>query len=183
MEGWQDTLSLLRAGDRDAKDRVVRLVIGSLRTTGAYRLRDAWDDVVQDVLVALLEHGPDAPNDGAVVAYIRRSTLRRYVDLVRKEQGRRRAGDPVSAGWRCNVSLAEAESHLTAEPALPEIDLSRGFLRLEPALRDVLRCKYALRCTDSEGAAQLGHSLSTYKRLLSRALVELRRSLVEEETW
>lgn len=185
MPGWRETLEALRRGDRRARDRIARLIVGTLQATRAYALRDAWDDLVQDVLASLLESGPEAPDDAAVAAYIRRTTTRRCVDWVRKEQGRRRAGSASGPGWRRHVPLEAATLSGSDEASLDaslRLDLRRALDRLEPRRRRVLECKYALGCTDADGAARTGEALGTYKRLARQALAELRRALVSSET-
>ena len=183
MPGWYDTLEALRRGETGARDRIARLIVGTLQAMRAYRLRESWDDLVQDVIIALLERGPDSADDGAVAAYIRRATSSRYVDLLRKQAGRRRAGPIESAGWRRLVPLEEAGPELSDGGALEarfQLDLERALERLDSRRRRVLDCKYGLGCTDAEGAARAGESLGTYKRLLREALLELRKALVEE---
>lgn len=183
MSGWYAALEALRRGDAGARDRIARLIVGTLQAMRAYRLRESWDDLVQDVMAALLERGPQAEDDAAVAAYVRRATMRRYVDLVRKEAGRRSAGSGTSAGWRRPVPLEEADPELAHGAALDArlvLDLERALERLDPRRRRVLDCKYGLGCTDAEGAARLGESLGTYKRLVGEALLELRKALVSD---
>jgi RNA polymerase sigma-70 factor (ECF subfamily) len=181
MVSWYATLDALREGDLEAKDRVARLVIGALRSYGAYDQRDQWDDVVQDVLITLLKQRPREEDDRSVAAWIQRMTTRRYLDQVRKEQGRRRAGNSPSAGWRRNIPFDE--KRLRDEDTLAEgvqLDLARALAELPPRKRNILECKYALGCKDIEGAERLGESLGTYKRLASEALRELRRRLTDD---
>lgn len=181
MQSWSETLDALRQGDLEARDRVARLVIGALRSFGAYDQRDHWDDVVQDVFLTLLQQSPRAQDDRAVAAWIQRVTTHRYLDQIRKEQGRRRAGSAPSAGWRRNVPLEE--DRLLDETTLGESvkhDLAAALAALEPRKRSILECKYALGCKDAEGAAKLGESLGTYKRLASEALRELRLALMRD---
>ena len=180
---WEKTLAALRAGDLEARDRVVRLVVGALSSFGAYELRDAWDDIVQEVLMAALQQCPRSEDDRGVAAWLRQIALHRYLDQLRKEQGRRRAGNPETAGWRRNVPIDE--SLLRDERALEqglEVDLARALEALEPRLHAVVKCKYALGCTDEEGAERLGESLGTYKRLARQALGALREALLERGT-
>src|SRR5262245_12115825 len=92
VSSWRETLEDLRRGDIVARDRVSRLVVGVLQAMRAYQLRDSWDDLVQDVMITLLEHQPEAHDDASVAAYLRSVTTRRYFDLLRKEAGRRRNG-------------------------------------------------------------------------------------------
>jgi RNA polymerase sigma factor (sigma-70 family) len=181
MIGWSDTLDALRRGDLAARDRLACLVVGTLQAMRAYTLRESWDDLVQDVLVMLLEHGPASSDDGAVAAYVRRATAHRYVDLLRKEQGRRRSG---AAGWRRQVSLDEARE-LPTEADLDgrlQVDLSRALAALGARHRRVLECKYELGCTDPEGAERCGEALGTYKRLVREALASVRRGLIPDDS-
>jgi RNA polymerase sigma factor (sigma-70 family) len=181
MPSWSETLAALRAGDLEARDRVARLVIGALASAGAYDRRDSWDDLVQEVFLTLLQDSPHSETDAAVAAWIRRVATNRYLDLLRKEEGRRRAGNPPTAGWRRNVPLEEDrlrdEAHL--DRGLQH-DIARVLTALEPRLRRVIECKYALGCTDAEGAARLDESLGTYKRLVGQALRALRQGLVKD---
>jgi RNA polymerase sigma factor (sigma-70 family) len=181
MPSWSETLSALREGDLDARDRVVRLVIGALRSFGAYDQRDSWDDVVQDVLLTLLQKGPSSDEDGAAAAWIRRVTTHRYLDGLRREYGRRREGGAPGAGWRRHVPLEDGR--LPDEATLDEglqYDLAGALDALAPRKRRILECKYTLGCTDAEGAQRLGESLGSYKRLVREALGELRRALLED---
>ena len=181
MPCWSETLAALREGELDARNRVARLVIGVLSSMGAYDRRDSWDDVVQDVLLTLLEQGPRSDGDATVAAWIRRVATHRFVDQLRKEEGRRRAGEGQTAGWRRNVALDEAR--LPAANSIDESlqhDLAGALASLVPRKRRIIECKYALGCTDAEGAERLGESLGTYKRLVSQALAELRHALVHE---
>ncbi len=149
----------------------------------AYQLRDSWDDLVQDVMITLLEHQPEAHDDASVAAYLRSVTTRRYFDLLRKEAGRRRNGGGASSGWRRNVPLEDAVLEPASAGTLDqrlEIDLERALERLEPRRRRILESKYALGCTDAEGAATVGEALGTYKRLLREALFELRQALLAD---
>ena len=116
-----------------------------------------------------------------MAAWIRRVATHRYLDQLRKEQGRRRAGNGPTAGWRRNVPLEEGRlpDETTLDASLVH-DLAGACAALEPRKRQVLQCKYALGCTDAEGAARLGESLGTYKRLVRQALAELRAALVQD---
>ena len=60
------------------------------------------------------------------------------------------------------------------------IHLSRALETLPPRLQRILEHKYALGCTDAEGAERAGEALGTYKRLLRQALAELRARIGDE---
>ena len=60
--------------------------------------------------------------------WIRRIATHRFVDQMRKQEGRRRAGEGQTAGWRRNVALEDA--HLPTANSLDEslrADLRQSF--------------------------------------------------------
>ena len=83
MGDWGAVLEDLSRGELSAFDRVTRLVTGYLSRIGAYRHRDSWDDLVQEVLMALLANPPTSRESGAVVRHIQTTTYRKFVDEVR----------------------------------------------------------------------------------------------------
>lgn len=188
MDDWSQILAALRDGDLAAFDRVTRLITGYLSRLGAYEQRDSWDDLVQEVLVSVLRGPPASSEPAQVVRHIQTTTHRKLVDQIRREQGRRRtdASDPKAAsGWRRNVSLDDHEGavslfpdHESAQAGLDE-GLRKALAGLGERERRAVECRYVLGCSNEEGAERLEVSLATYKRVLSRALGELRARLVD----
>lgn len=83
-------------------------------------------------------------------------------------------------GWRRNIPLDDVIDELHDETVFEnrlDLDLRAALEDLAVRKRHVLECKYFLGHTDSDGAAKLGESLGTYKRLAREALAELRLAL------
>lgn len=190
MDDWSQILDALRDGDLAAFDRVTRLITGYLARIGAYDRRDAWDDLVQEVLISILRTPPTSRESGQIVRHVQTTTHRKFVDQIRRERGRRRAGadgaegEEEGQGWRRSVPFddeAGATGSLSDfEPARVAFDegLRKALEDLGERERHAVECRYVLGCSNDEGAARLEVSLATYKRVLSRAIGELRARLV-----
>ncbi len=185
MDDWTKAIEGLLAGDQVASDRVVTLITQYLAHIGAYHLRDSWDDLIQEVLISILQSPPRSPTSVKVVRYIQTTTYRKYIDEIRREQGRRRrvddSGDSLSEGWRKNVPFDESIAASGAQESWEEqLDpcLRIALDALEERKRLVIECRYTLGCTNAEGATRLAIPLGTYKRLLRQGLSELGESLL-----
>lgn len=186
MVSWEGLAERLREGDVVAADAVARFVTGYLATLGAYRARDSWDDLVQEVLLAMLRNPPTRSDAAATTSWLRSTTHRAYVDHIRKERGRRRrkAGEPADSalGWRRNVPLDEVGPLRDTGSGDPDAGLDEGLSkaleRLDERTRRVLMARYVLGHSNPEGAAAVGESVSTYRRLLEGGLARLREMLV-----
>jgi RNA polymerase sigma factor (sigma-70 family) len=177
----------MAAGDLSATDRIITLITNYLTCIGAYRYRDAWDDFVQEVLISLLKSPPRAPEAGAIVRHIQTTTYRKYIDEIRREQGRRReraeGEDTQAQGWRRNVALDEVVELGELEGFwAKQMDpgLRKALGGIEERKRRVVETRYLLGCTNEEGSSRLEIPLGTYKRLLSQGLAELRALLLPE---
>ena len=186
MTDWAETLDGLRAGDLAATNSVIALITRYLASTGAFKLRDSWDDLVQEVLMTLLQKPPRSREPGAIVRHIQTTTYRRYIDEIRRIQGRKRKDGEGDAGgaWRRNVALDEALE--LAEPEdfwSRQMDLGvRGALdRLEAPQRRALVAVYLTGFTYDEAAAHLGVPLGTLKGQLREGLARLRAMLLEKD--
>lgn len=181
MDSWIRALQGLREGRLEAFDHFSNFITGYLAALGAYQARDSWDDLVQDVLIALLQNPPESQDSGAIASHVRTTTYRKYVDYIRRERGRRRRKGEASVGWKSKVPLDEvpnlADPHASWENP-PEPGLRDALARLDERKRRVIECRYFLGHSNEEGAAHTGDSLATYKRLLAAALEELRQVLV-----
>jgi RNA polymerase sigma-70 factor (ECF subfamily) len=184
---WAETVEGLTAGQLAATDRVITLITKYLARIGAYQFRDAWDDLVQEVLISLLKSPPKSAESGAIVRHIQTTTYRKYIDEIRRERGRRRQPEGSQGlepqGWRRSVALDDA-----AEISEPEdfwarqMDpgIRKALDSLDDRKRQVVECRYLLGCTNEEAASRLEIPLGTFKRLLAQGLVELREILVPD---
>ena len=118
MTDWVEKLDGLRAGELEATNHIIALITRYLASIGAFRLRDSWDDLVQEVLIALLRHPPDSREPGAIVRHIQTTSYRRYIDEIRRVEGRKRSNESDGvggAGWRRNVSFDEIPESAEAD--------------------------------------------------------------------
>ncbi len=189
VDDWAKAIEGLLAGDPVATDRVNTLITQHLAHIGAYQLRDSWDDLVQEVLISILQSPPRSETPVAIVRHIQTTTYRKYIDEIRREQGRRQrvdeSGASFSMGWRRNVPLDEALA--VGEPEeFWEKQLDPGVRHaleaLEERKRRVIECRYLLGDTNKEGATRLAIPLGTYKRLLRQGLSELGDSLLPADS-
>ena len=189
MDDWSEILESLGRGELTSFDRVTRLVTSYLSRIGAYDYRDSWDDLVQEVLISLLRTPPASNESGAIVRHIQTTTQRKFIDQVRRERGRRRT-DSVQpdegSGWRVNVPFDESVERNLERDANNSFDLldtglRKALDRLDDRQRLAIDSRYALGCSNEEGAKRLRVSVATYKRVLSAAIGELRSQLVPAE--
>ena len=187
VSDWLQTLEGLAKGELVATNQVITLITRYLASIGAFRVRDLWDDLVQEVLISLLKNPPKAEAAGAIVRHIQTTTYRKYIDEIRREQGRRgqraQGDDSEGQGWRRSVALDEA-LELGEPEDFWERQMDPGLRSalegLEERKREVVGARYLLGCTNEEGASRLKIPLGTYKRLLAQGLAELRELLVPE---
>jgi DNA-directed RNA polymerase specialized sigma24 family protein len=167
VDDWRSILERMRAGDRDAYDRVILLITAYLHREGAYGIRDSWEDVVQEVVLALLRSDIRAETPSAAASLIRATTHSRYVDCLRRIHG--------TGGWRRPVGLVDA-AHEHPDRADDGLDhgLEKAIAALDERERAAVISRYLLGHSVPEGVAFTGEAPATYKRLVQRGLATLR---------
>lgn len=174
-EDWFQVVTDVRAGDRVALVKLTRLISGFLMRYRAYELREQWDDLIQDVLAALLR-GFDAQSlrePRALVNYvgvITRNKLFDFRDRQRRPGAPDLEGDPVGASDR---SAAAREESMGRGPDT-YLDLGRALEQLPEKLRAVVEAIYLQGFSYEEAAGRLGMPLGTLKRMQNQGLRELR---------
>ena len=173
-EDWEAVLTAVQAGDRVALVKLTNLVTGFLARYRAFEVRESWDDLIQEVLVALVRSAQrGALRDGrAFVSYvgsITRNKLADHRDRMRRPGGPDLEGDPETAH-----ALAELGEGRHTDVY---VELQRGLDRLSEKLRQVVGAVYMRGLSYEEAARELGIPLGTLKRLQVRALRELRGSM------
>lgn len=174
---WIDVVERLVAGDRLAFLEVNRLVTGCLTQLRAYDFQDEWDDLRQEVVLAVLGNARAGRlrDPQAFVGYVRIITRNKLMDRL---QERRRRHTKETLPWD------DATAAAASVPA-PEVDMDVPALRaalaeLSPDERRVVDGVYAQGRTYEEVSAETGIPLGTMKRRLRSALGILRRRLVTE---
>lgn len=171
-----DLSVLIRAGDRDAFERLfrdwyARLATYAVRLVGS---RDAAEDIVQELFVTLWNRRDQLPDMGALPGYLHRAVRNRALnDLRRRRTAERwlalRDPDPVDVPVAVST-LVEAELAGRIQAALGA---------LPPRTREVFLLHRDQGLTYGGIAAALGISVKTVETLMSRALRSLRQALAD----
>ena len=173
---WLDVLRSLLDGDRVALVKVSGVVTGYLARYRAYEIRDSWDDLVQDVLVALIKSGREGRirDARAFVSYVGMITRNKLFDWHERSArpGRPDAeGDPESARH-----LLDAAKRDERDPNLL-LDLERCLAALVDRQRRVVEAVYVQGHSYDEAAALLDMPLGSLKREQTGGLKALRECM------
>jgi RNA polymerase sigma-70 factor (ECF subfamily) len=174
-EDWAAVLERLRDGDRLALAQLTRLINSFLSRWGAYDLRDEWDDLVQEVLLAALRalDANELRDRAAVVGYLKSTARFKFIDRL-KQQTRQHAKDHLPWVDAVEDRLEPADSD--GEPELDH-DLRRAVAALPEPQRQAVTAVHVRGETYDEAAATTGLPLGTLKRQLRDGLRRLRSQL------
>ena len=167
-EGPKDWLALLdavEAGDPEATLELTRIVTSFLARSGAYGVRDAWDDLCQDVLMSLVasHRAGRLEADRGFLGYVGTTTRNALVDWYRRNGRNPIPVDPLPepAVWTGQL----------------EVDLALALEKLPEREKALVEAVYVLGYTYDEASERTGIPLGTAKRLLRRGLANLRQEL------
>jgi RNA polymerase sigma factor (sigma-70 family) len=175
---WFEVMEAMDRGSPAAVSRVAAVVTGFLARYRAYDIRDAWDDVCQEVLIQLIRshRRKSIRSSKAFIKYVGLVTRSKLIDYVER---RRRTG--CTDDWRDLGSVEAAVQSANAKgisfDAELQIDLRRALKELPARSRCVLEALYLERRTYVEAADHLGMKLGTLKRIQTQGLRELRRMM------
>jgi RNA polymerase sigma-70 factor (ECF subfamily) len=171
-EDWTDVQDRLLAGDRVAFMKVNRLVTGCLGQLRAYDFRDEWDDLRQEVVMAVVANARAGRlrDPQAFVGYVRIITRNKVMDRLkaklRHHETQTMPWDEATAGV---VEVAAPDDDVAAlRAAMDELPVDE---------RRVLDGVYAEGKTYQEVSDATGIPLGTMKRRLRDGLATLRRRL------
>jgi len=181
-DAWTQVIDGLRSWDALAIREVRRLCVSYLRAIDTHGLGDSLEDICQDAFIALFLHSPEMEDPRAAACYLRKTLRNAYVDHLRREFGRRRLassseGTDRSQAWRRYVSLDECANRQHDTRFGQDVGLGDALARLCTSERKALLDKYVLGLSDAEAAGRVPESISTYRRVTSRALANLRKQL------
>jgi RNA polymerase sigma factor (sigma-70 family) len=175
---WGAIVERLLAGDRLAFLQVNRLVTGCLGQLRAYDFQDEWDDLRQEVVLAVVANARAGRlrDPQAFVGYVRIVTRNKVMDRLRERLG---THEKERLPWD------DATASAAAPAAPPDVQLDHAALRtalaeLSAEERRVVEGVYAQGRTYEEVSADTGIPLGTMKRRLRDALAILRRRLATE---
>lgn len=171
---WIEIVQRLLAGDRLAFLEVNRLVTGCLTQLRAYDFQDEWDDLRQEVVLAVIASARAGRlrDPQAFVGYVRIITRNKLMDRL-KDRLQHHEKDTLP--WDDATAAAAAEP--ARESPVDEPTLRAAVAELPADERRVLEGVYGQGRTYEEVAAATGIPLGTMKRRLRSALALLRERL------
>jgi RNA polymerase sigma-70 factor (ECF subfamily) len=166
---WGDLLERFRQGEMAATERLAGLILTFLARFGAFKYRDSWDDIVQEVLIRLWNNLDEIEHVERLVGWIRTTTHNVFVSWCRKH----RFAIPTD-------DLPEQEGD--EKRPLPElVELQRALGRLTPAQRRVIETIYFDGRTFVEASRELEMPEGTLRTIRTQAMKALRRSFLDPE--
>jgi RNA polymerase sigma-70 factor (ECF subfamily) len=174
-EDWNEIVGRLLAGDRLALLQVNRLVTGCLTQLRAYDFQDEWDDLRQEVALAVVANARAGRlrDPRAFVGYVRIITRNKLMDRLKQRLQHR---EKETLPWDDATARAAAVAPF-AEPQLDRVALRAALAELSVDERRVIEGVYGQGRTYEEVSAETGIPLGTLKRRLRDALGVLRRRL------
>ena len=174
-EDWIAIVERLLDGDRLAFLKVNRLVTGCLTQLRAYEFEEEWDDLRQEVVIAIVANARAGRlrDPQAFVGYVRAITRNKVMDRLSRKLGR---GEKEAVPWD-DATAAAAASPPAADPPIDRIALQAALAALPEEEREVVTGVYAEGKTYEQVSADTGIPLGTMKRRLRDGLHALRRRL------
>ena len=172
---WAGVVERVSAGDRAAFLQLARLVTGHLVHWRAFDFRDDWDDLVQEVIVAVVEarRAGRIENSAALPGYLRQTARFKLIDRLRRRQRVASDVDPERAAaeaWPADGGELSSEERLA---------IWRAVDRLGEKERIAVVEVYARGKTYEQAAADSAIPLGSLKRYLRDGLAALRLALEE----
>lgn len=167
-------------GDPRAYARLARLVTGHLAHWRGFDFRPDWDDMVQEVLLAVMAAYREGrlTGDGQVAAYLRQTTRFKFIDRIRASKRAAPDADPIEvadgpgseAPWPPRASIG-------AEALAMRMTLIRALENLPERERLAVAEVHVRGNTYEEAAAATGIPLGSLKRSLRTGLARLREEI------
>lgn len=172
---WLDVMEMLQKGDRVALLKVTRVITGYLTRYRAYEIQDSWDDLCQEVLIALINsvQRDQIQHENAFISYLGTITRNKLSDWISKH---RRAGSDSFLGDQETAlaildKLSADDSHQQKDDLL---DLRNALETLPEREKNVITHIYIQGHSYEEAASLLAMPLGTLKRLQTQGLKLLR---------
>jgi len=173
---WEAVMQALDRGEPEAIERLTQVVHRVLGRCGARDFRGEWEDLVQDVLMALLIGVREGRirEPAAFVGYAKRIATNKWNDrLARHVRCREDAATPIEdlgAGDSLRVSTGRPESD-------DVIDVRRALAKLPRHKAEVVYKVYAEGKSYGEAARETNTPFGSLKRHLREGMELLRAEL------
>ena len=169
VQDWSAVPAALVAGEPAAIARTSAVIIGVLRRSRTFDLQPLWEDILQDVLAALIRSAKSGAlrDPRAFVGYIATITRHELAHrLTRVGRARTREADT-------ELDTLPEDERRDADTDL-RIDLERALLALPEKQRAVVQAVYLEGRSYDEASETLGMPLGTLKRMQTQGLRALR---------
>jgi RNA polymerase sigma-70 factor (ECF subfamily) len=173
----RELVERLRAGDQAAFEAIFRAHYASLAdyAKGLVHSRDAAEDVVQEVFVALWTHRDRLATPDNLVAYLYRSVRNRGLNFLRHQR--------LVTNWHARQADLDQPESPGADKDTERAEIIRAIkvaaAGLSPRCREVFELSRERALTYPEIAETLGISIKTVETLMSRALKSVRIKLAK----
>lgn len=175
---WLELMQQMQQGDRLALLKITRVITGYLTRYRAYQLRDSWDDLTQEVLIALIKGSTQLQNEKAFISYVGTITRNKLVDYLHKQQ---RTGSEEFLGdtetGQAIIDKVGLENNQHQQDQL--VDLQSALTTLSDKEKSVVTAIYIQGHSYEEAAQQLNIPFGSLKRLQTQSLKKLRRIMLD----
>jgi len=176
----RDLVERLRAGDQGAFETIFRTHYANLAeyAKGLVRSRDAAEDVVQEVFVALWTQRERLTSPDNLLAYLYRSVRNRGLNFLRHQR--------LVIGWQSRQADLDPPEAPPADRETERAEINQAIKQaaagLSPRCREVFELSRERGLTYPQIAESLGISIKTVETLMSRALKAVRLRLASFRT-
>jgi RNA polymerase sigma factor (sigma-70 family) len=169
---WAEVLDRLLAGDPDAYRELSALVTRCLARMRAHDLRQDWEDLVQEVLLATVvsARAGRIRSRAATLSYIRRIAHHKHTDRLRRHIGARLDADGC---WEEALETGRAQLEPAHPPQDTTVEARRLLERLPEKKRQVVFAIHGQGLGYDGTSALLGIPRTTMRRTLRAAMQEL----------
>ncbi|MDH3213004.1 MAG: sigma-70 family RNA polymerase sigma factor [Myxococcales bacterium] len=175
-EDWNATVERLLAGDRVAFLEFNRLVTGFLTQLRAYDFREEWEDLRQEVLLAVVANvrAGRLRDPQAFVGYVKIITRNKFIDRLKRHL---RHAEKETLPWDEETARAAAVASGAEAAGERAGDLWAAVRELPGEQQRILEGIYVEGKTYREVSEATGIPLGTLKRWLRASLAALRARL------
>lgn len=180
-EDWRQVLDGFEKNDPLCVAKITDVIVGYLHHYRAYDRRSSWDDLCQDVLMALLRtvRRDGLRDPGAFIKYAGTITRNKLANFAQRKDPKERSvslDDMPESQW-----ATEDRDDAAARPQSPRsdvlMDLDRALEVLPERCRKVVESIYVQGYSYQETAERLSMSLSAVKRDQIHGLKALRAEM------
>jgi len=166
-EDWGALLERFGDGDAEAARRLAGISLGYLARFGAYEQRDAWDDIVQEVLIRLWRSRDRIQDVERLLGWLRTTTYNVWATWCARNRVQPRLDEDLPAA---DVAGGRGVPELVA--------LARALDELPAPQRAVVEAIYLRGLSFAEAGRELAMPEGTLRTHRTRGIKALRRALL-----